>query len=579
MWKRINDMGINQKFMLSLLLLLLIPMIVLLLLVDVIITKEIDDRTYETNYAQLKQTKNGIQTYTDALQLLSLNLATDQDIQDLILLYNNNASIEQKTRKLTQVQYRVNMELSEYEQVTAVSIFNADSVVYWYGNYVLEEDLQFVPQMDALAGRPMWTGSNDGVYYAYRKAGRNIYLMRAIRNLNTFETIAYERLSIDEASLRAQYETLVEESGVIFVIEPDGTIISSTDPALLGSTYSSLTYPELKTKEGYQVQKDLVTSWYTHEDTGWKIVKIDSAAWLCRNNNLYSVMILICIMMAVVFGFVFILIQQKTLIKPVTKLSHAVKKFDKASFEIPIYTDSADEIGELNRNLSGMMQYIQKLILDQYELQIRRREIELKYMQSQINPHFLYNTLDSIRWMAVLEKQDAIAEQIEALADVFRHALSRGKDVVTLAEEVEHLRNYIMIQKKRFSDRLDFDISVQENLKDCQVLKLILQPLVENAIVHGLENKPEGGTVWIRVCTEDDTLCYCVEDDGLGMDMSNESALPNNAGSRYNGFALRNIEERIKMKYGERFGITFSSTPGKGTRVEVHLPIVLELSE
>ena len=200
-------------------------------------------------------------------------------------------------------------------------------------------------------------------------------------------------------------------------------------------------------------------------------------------------------------------------------------------------------------------------------------------MQSQINPHFLYNTLDSIRWMAVLEQQDGIALQIEALADVFRHALSRGKDVVHLAEEVEHLQNYILIQKKRFGDRIRFDISMQEDMGSCQVLKLILQPLVENAIVHGLENKPEGGTVRIRVYSQEDTLLYCVEDDGLGVDLATFPLATKKKDNRYNGFALRNIEERIKMMYGEQYGIDFHSVPMEGTRVTVRLPIIRELPE
>ena len=369
MRKLLKDMGITQKFVLSLFLLLIVPMVILLLVVDMMITNEIDKRTYEANFEQLKQTQVGIQTYTDSVKLLSLNIATDEDMQYLIELYNSGASAEQKTRQLAQVQFRVNLELSENDQVKAVSIFNEEGIIFWYGDYVIQEDLQFVPQLNELGGVPLWTGSHDGTFSTFRKTANDVYIMRAIRDLSNFEIIAYERLSIDESSLRKQYEGLVNENGLMLVMEPDGTIISSTDPSILDSNYSTLALgPEPTGKEGWLLEKDAVVSWYTNADTGWKIVKIDSAAWLCRNNGLYSSMILICILFTVIFGVVFMVIQRRTLIKPVTSLSNAAKKFSKESLELPIYTDSADEIGELNRSLSKMILYIQELVLGQYEL-------------------------------------------------------------------------------------------------------------------------------------------------------------------------------------------------------------------
>ena len=257
------------------------------------------------------------------------------------------------------------------------------------------------------------------------------------------------------------------------------------------------------------------------------------------------------------------------------KLSQDAKKFQAEHFRVPIYSDSNDEIGELNRNLSRMVDYIQDLIQNQYLNEIKRREIELKYMQSQINPHFLYNTLDSIRWMAVVDGQDKIAEQVEALSDIFRHALSAGREIVTVGQEVDHLRSYILIQKNRFGERIQVDIRVEEELKECRVLKLILQPLVENAIVHGLEDKIEGGAIEVDIRSEEDLLVYVVEDNGVGTDEDRINHYLQEPEEEHNAFALKNIDERIKIKYGDSYGIRFQSQPEVGTRVEVRLPKIL----
>ena len=187
------------------------------------------------------------------------------------------------------------------------------------------------------------------------------------------------------------------------------------------------------------------------------------------------------------------------------------------------------------------------------------KELELKYMQSQINPHFLYNTLDSIRWMAVMEEKEEIAEQVEALSDIFRHALSGGREVVLLEKEIEHLESYILIQKNRFRDRMDVKIEVEDNLWHCKVLKLILQPLVENAIVHGLEKKLEGGIVTVKIKSEGELLIYEVEDNGAGADEAAIIRQLNSPGEEHNVFALKNIDERIKMKYGAEYGLIFHS--------------------
>ncbi len=577
--KYINDLGINQKFIVSLLCFLIIPLIILLFIVNYNIRQSMNTKTCETNLEILKQTRNGITNFINDIKLVSLNVGTDDDVQVLIKMYNTDAQASEKEKQRVNTSFQVRRDLGARESIRSISIFNEDEIIYQYGDYVLEEDRQFIPVLKEMDGIPLWSPVHEGKTTSYGASYNKIYLLQAIKDMRTFKVIAYERLTVDEADLREQYKGLLEGDSKLVIVDEQGTVLSASDRELLGKDWDKVDMGELpENSAGYRVSGDRVLTWYGIEQSGWKVIKIDTARYLFRNNMVGSGIIMVCILLTAIFGAVFMLIQRKTLITPVVKLSKEAKNFKKENFKMPICTDSNDEIGTLNQNLTLMVEYIQDLILTQYENKLKRREIELKYMQSQINPHFLYNTLDSIRWMAVMEDKQEIAEQVEALSDIFRHALSGGKEMVTVKKEIEHLKNYILIQKNRFGDRLQVDIQVQDSTQECWVLKLILQPLVENAIVHGLEKKMEGGTVYVSVKRDGNRLYYQVEDDGVGTDEQLINSYLHEDGEEHNVFALKNIDERIKLKYGADYGLSFHSTVGVGTRVEICLPFTTEKS-
>lgn len=573
----VKNLSINQKFVLSLLTFLIIPLVILLFIVNYNIRLSMNTNTCETNLEILKQTRNGISNFINDIKLVSLNVGTDDDVQDMIRMYHQQAPASEKEKQRVDTSFRVRSALEARESIRSISIFNKDEMIYQYGDFVMEEDRQFISRLDQLDGIPLWTSVHNGQTTSYGAVYKKIYLLQAIKDMRTFQVIAYERLTIDEAGLREQYKGLLEGNSRIVILGSDGKILSASEKDMTGRNYTAAGIEKLPQEEyGYQVRGNQVTTWYSLDKPGWTIIKLDSAQELFRSNMLGNSIIILCILFTIIFGAIFMLLQRKTMIIPIVRLSQEARDFKKENFKMPLLTDSKDEIGRLNQNLTQMVEYIQDLILNQYENKIKRREIELKYMQSQMNPHFLYNTLDSIRWMAVMEGETEIAEQVEALSDIFRHALSGGKEVVTVEKEIEHLRNYILIQKNRFGDRLQVNIRVEDSVRDCEVMKLILQPLVENAIVHGLEDKMEGGTVEVSVQKEDNTLVYRVEDDGVGADEERINNYLKEKEEEHNVFALKNIDERIKIKYGEEYGLSFHSTIGAGTRVEVRLPFAAE---
>jgi two-component system sensor histidine kinase YesM len=227
-----------------------------------------------------------------------------------------------------------------------------------------------------------------------------------------------------------------------------------------------------------------------------------------------------------------------------------------------------------------MIGKINELLASKMREQENLQKAEFRALQAQINPHFLYNTLDTIVWMAEARKHEQVIEIVRALSSFFRIALSKGKDWISLRDEVEHTRSYLTIQKMRYRDILDYQIEVDEAVLNSTILKLTLQPLVENALYHGIKNKRNGGTITVRVRAHDaDHVRLEVEDDGIGFTSARleqiVAAMLDETGEpklKEAGFGIENVDRRIKLYYGRQYGVTIQSTYQIGTRVALVIP-------
>lgn len=205
------------------------------------------------------------------------------------------------------------------------------------------------------------------------------------------------------------------------------------------------------------------------------------------------------------------------------------------------------------------------------------RNTELKLLQAQINPHFLYNTLDTIIWQAEAGKNEEVVQMVTSLSDFFRTSLSEGRDYITVKEEISHIRSYLKIQRFRYRDILEYEINVPEEFYVYSILKLTLQPLIENALYHGIKNKRGVGKITISAETADGDLIFLVADNGIGMKEEQLGRLIHKVKDKRNnvqesgGFGLANVEERIRLNYGEEYGLDFKSCYGIGTEVMVKI--------
>jgi two-component system, sensor histidine kinase YesM len=283
--------------------------------------------------------------------------------------------------------------------------------------------------------------------------------------------------------------------------------------------------------------------------------------------NQVSIVTLIMILVSIFMAFLF----SRSFFLPLKILGYSMKKVENEQFEIRIPQRRNDEIGALISSFNNMAERLDQLHNEVYVAHVKEKEAELIALETQINPHFLYNTLDTIYWMTKLEGSFESAKMIKTLANLFRIALSSGNEKIPLKKELEHLNYYMEIQMKRFGNLFNFSLQVDPGLEERTVLKLILQPLVENAIVHGIEKKQGASKIDVSITADKEgLLIYRVSDDGAGF---NTNTLKQNSGDKKGGFGLRNVDERLRLAYGPDYGIIVESTPGEGTTIVIRQPL------
>lgn len=265
--------------------------------------------------------------------------------------------------------------------------------------------------------------------------------------------------------------------------------------------------------------------------------------------------------------------------KPIRELHKTTTSIAEGNLDVRVENKNVDEIAGLSMSFNVMIEKIKELIENSKKEQENLKKSELKVLQAQINPHFLYNTLDTIVWMAEANKSEQVIEIVKAFSNFFRITLSKGKEWISVRDEVEHIRSYLIIQKIRYRDILDFQIDVDSKLLDFKILKLTLQPIVENALYHGVKNKRTGGTILIKGTEDkDNTLLFEIIDDGIGIakdkldkityDLNDETA---KVEVKDSGFGIYNVQQRVKLYYGKQYGINIESEYGKGTTVSLRV--------
>ena len=376
-------------------------------------------------------------------------------------------------------------------------------------------------------------------------------------------------MDVDYQKLFTPYaETLISECG-LYITDQDGKLVFEESRFSGKNQNYDLTYSEFLEQRD-RGSTDYIILCEQSNTTGWTVwlyQPVGLAGEAMRPIGVMAgVTILICIFAAVLAYF----ITSGMVSSRIERLTHFMQEVQEGSMDMQMESDDRDEIGMLYRGFGSMMKRIRTLINEVYLIKITQKEAELKALQAQINPHFLYNTLSLINWKALAAGEEDISRMTLALSTFYRTALNRGRNVLQVETELSNTRAYLEIQSMLHDGDFDYEIEAQTEILQCESLNLILQPLVENAIHHGIEEKTDGrGKITVRGWKEDNCVWFMVEDNGVGMEQEVADKILT---MESKGYGVRNVDERIRLCYGEKYAMKVESVVGKGTKMTIHFP-------
>lgn len=420
--------------------------------------------------------------------------------------------------------------------------------------------------------------------YEIESPGYCVSLLRPIFNVADYSLLGMLQTNVGELSVRDAYASFLDGSGGdIFLVSSKGEIVSSSKSADVGRSVHGAPYAEILKRSGtesaiYTIgSKRFLVSVHSYPKLGWRIVSTIPMKSLLADTNSVTAMIALAGFILAFLAFLVSIAVSRSITRPIISLTRLMAAAGQGDLEVRSEVSGGDEVAILSANFNAMIHEISQLLERVEKEQRQKRNYELAALQAQINPHFLYNTLESVCSLAQLGRNDDVFAMVKSLARFYRSALSKGRSVIPVSEELALVREYLFIQKVRYADKLDFCFDIQEEILGCSILKLSIQPLVENAIYHGIKAMPGGGTVRIRGLFEPGLVRIQVIDNGPGIDPeAAAAALSSHAAEESpedrRSFGLAGLNERLKLYFGDGYGLDLRVLPEGGTLAEIRIP-------
>ncbi len=408
-----------------------------------------------------------------------------------------------------------------------------------------------------------------------------ISLFKQIREFGGTDDLGVVSFNIDESMLRKEIDAEKYIDSVFFIIDESGTIVSHPDRSLIDSEFTDASV--ITSRSGHEIIEsdsgDILMVYVKSDHTGWTYVSqliLDEALGTIDLFRSYTFIIMIFIVGVMI---IWNILTSKMLYNPVLKLVSSMKKFEKGDFGTRITDSRKDEVGYIYDRFNDMAHNIDELINNLYRQEILRQQAQLNAIESEINEHFLYNTLDSIRWMIRKGKNEEAREVIFKLSELFRISLDRGNEEISVIQIADMLKCYLDIMKHRLS-KIDYEFAIGESIRDIRLLKYIFQPIVENSILHGTKNTRRNVKIKISFEAIGDMIRFSVWDDGSGISRERldeiravlDSSIDNFKPKEF--FALKNLDSQIKLFYGWKYGLSIESSENEWTEVSFSIPRV-----
>lgn len=526
-------------------------------------------------------TKN-VKNETDQYEKLSESIIMNDDVQDGIIKFNDMNDVS-KNKLMELLTNKFSRELFNYKNVKNISIrFPDGNIFYDLGYEIFNENdiIDIIKHTDNAIGNTYWTrlGSNLG--------NSCIVLSRVVYSKHSYlEKRGYLLIVIDERIFAQNtYKNIdLGKGSDLFIMRSDGAVVSTVSGSIKKDTFikdnnlkTQIYNNYLKNNNTFRYrfpEGDFLVAGSFLPSLDWYIVGkipyrfISSQSSEVKNNVIFASIIVISasiILSLIIYASVSI---------PLKSLLHSAKNIRDGNLEEEIDDRYNDEISELTFNIKAMVERLKALIVEIERQHFRKREAELKMLQAQINPHFLFNTLNSLKWSAMLSGNKTLEDGLGALSGLLKDTILNKEEIIPLEKEIENLNNYATIQGIRYANSFSLSYEIEKGLEKCMVIKFLLQPIVENSIIHGIDEDERTVSIKISAGNIEDVLLIRIADDGKGFDT--ESMDGESRKNKLSGIGIENVNERIKLNFGDGYGLTTKSKKGKGTATEIILPLIL----
>lgn len=562
--------------------LLIVFSLMIFLLLSLRFTREtVLENSTEYTSQLIGQVNNDIDSYIDHMENISFIVAGNSDVRDYLFLQELSGEREMELReRIAGVFKTITDTRSDIANIGLLPrnrecLINRGSAKL--NPFIEVSELSWYQEAVAAGGNTVVSSSHvqNAIYGSYDWV---VTLSCNIAGGEKQETGGVFFVDLNYSAISDLCERLsLGNRGYIYILDRNGGIVYHPQQQLIYSGMKQELISEVMESgdSSFLTEDGRLYTISRSEQTGWIVVGVSMVSELMRRadeaRKIYLLIALALFMAALALAYLL----SDEITKPVKSLEKSMKEVEKGNFAPAVMeVREENEIGHLTRNFNMMTEEIRKLMEQRDQEQQIKRKSELKALQAQINPHFLYNTLDSIIWMAEWGKNQEVVRMTSSLAKLLRRSISNEQEAVTVAEEVEYTETYLTIQKMRYKDKLEYEILVDPEILQERVIKLILQPLVENAIYHGIKYKEGKGLIRIRGFRQDERMILQVQDDGKGMEPETLAHIfeKHTRDTRSNGVGLNNVNERIQLYYGDDYGISFRSSPGEGTEATITLP-------
>lgn len=584
----INNLKLKHKLIVTYLLIVMIPVLIVGGNVVGYFRQQAMDRAIEQTTNNVEKIKTQLGNMLRAPLDISDTLLLDTDLERVITTRYD--SVLELTRAY--------LNYNGFAQYTRLYREIAE-VRFYYENPTLINNLELIPVDDkvketewyreAMGTRSVrWIYMNDPEVIPINKLSLVRQMPYADRRSNGVLVVSMDQQELNGMLLQEPFETLIADER--------GYVVAAKNPDFVGKTLEKLDYGvdldrqekgayklEIRGEPSYMIVDELTPELSSNS---LKIISVFSTASIVKDANKVSYIGLIIILLVLLIALLFVYIVSILTTNRLLRLSRHFNRLALGDLYVASVIDGNDEIGQLSRQFNYMVESIRSLmdqVVEKNEqftaLELAQREIKLKMMASQINPHFLFNALESIRMNAHMKGETEIANVVRLLGRLMRKNLEIGREKTPLKEELEMVRSYLDIQKFRYEDRLQYEIDVDPSVMDFRIPPLIIQPLVENAVVHGVEDKVDGVKVAVSIRRLEEMLEVSVKDNGMGMTPERLEEVKDSImaaeESEKNRIGLRNVYQRLVLTYGEKHGLHIESKYGEGTLIIFTIPLNL----